>query len=212
MKWCIGIPTLNRADLLEESVVDLRERCPSHEVVVVDNGQQHLRERSVFRNVFVIENDRNLGVAAAWNQLARAAFDERSCDAILVLNDDVVLGLDERAIDQLVAEFAASPRVIVSTRGWSSFLLPRAVFDENGAFDEQFYPAYWEDTDFKVRCFQAGKPPVIRHELSPLVYRESQTTGRAEREKMFRENAERFRVKWAGDEHLALLLAAGEEP
>lgn len=39
MKWCIGIPTLNRADLLEESVVDLRERCLACRIDAALNGK-----------------------------------------------------------------------------------------------------------------------------------------------------------------------------
>ena len=217
MRWCIGIPTLNRADLLEEAVIDLMAHCPSHEVIIVDNGQQRLRERGVFEvapvgRLSVLENERNMGVAGAWNQLAKAAFVERNCDAILVLNDDVVFGRDGRVIDELLRTNAEYPRLLVSARGWCSFLLPRAIWLEVGAFDERFYPAYWEDTDYKVRCYQAGKPPVIRHELSPVIYRESQTTSTKERDAMSQANAERFGAKWRGDEHVALLLAAGEEP
>ena len=216
MRWCIGIPSLNRADLLEEAVIDLMEHCPSHEVIVVDNGQQRLRERGVFEvapvgRLSVIENGRNMGVAGAWNQLAKAAFVERNCDAILVLNDDVVFGRDGRVIDELLRANAEYPRLLVSARGWCSFLLPRAIWLEVGAFDERFFPAYWEDTDYKVRLIQAGKPAVVCEELSPVRYRESQSTGRAERERMSQANAARFAAKWSGEEHIALLLAAGEE-
>ena len=37
------------------------------------------------------------------------------------------------------------------------WVLPRALFDELGGFDEAFHPAYYEDVDFVLRAKQGGR-------------------------------------------------------
>lgn len=54
-----------------------------------------------------------------------------------------------------------------------ALLVPMAVFDRVGLFDERFF-VYWEDADFCLRCKQAGvaitvlRAPTIRHKVSIL--------------------------------------------
>ena len=132
------------------------------EVIVVDNGSPHPRDLPA---TTVVRWPQNRGVAAAWNAGLRAARGE----VLVVLNSDVVV---EAGWDEALVEAATTGRRIcfpytdhcdglglrrpdkAGTAGWC-FAMAREVFDELGLFDEQFSPAYWEDTDYWHRAHAA---------------------------------------------------------
>lgn len=201
MKFCIGIPTINRADLLEKSLVDLQDKCSKVEIVIVDNGAQALRPMQEVSSLHfdLIENEQNKGVAGSWNQIARHAW-SRGYDWVLILNDDIILGRDADAIQALCdAEDAreGGPRFLASHRGWCSFLLPRSIWDLVGEFDEGFFPAYFEDDDYTERMLRAGRPYLQSEGLDPVVYQESKTIAK---DPSLRDgwmaNEQRFVEKW----------------
>jgi GT2 family glycosyltransferase/glycosyltransferase involved in cell wall biosynthesis len=133
------------------------------EVIVVDNGSPHRRD---LRATTVIRWPENRGVAPAWNAGLAAA----RGDVLAVLNSDVLV---EPGWDEALVEAASTGHRIAfpftdhcdglgprrpdkaGTAGWC-FALSRRLFAELGAFDEQFAPAYWEDTDYWHRAFVAG--------------------------------------------------------
>lgn len=201
MKFAIGIPTINRADLLEKSIVDLQRNCPNVELIVVDNGKQNLwpmLERSGL-HCSLIENEKNKGVAGSWNQIAMTAW-EHGFSWVWIVNDDIILGKPEGSIEALIALYESEPRLLNADIGWCSFLLPKAIWDEVGAFDEEFFPAYYEDDDYRERINQVGKPMVIRTELNPLVYKESMTSVKDPSLKDgWNRNQERFVMKWGAE-------------
>jgi GT2 family glycosyltransferase/glycosyltransferase involved in cell wall biosynthesis len=165
--FTVTMPIWNRtpelAEIAERTVERVWEvsRIPT-EVVVVDNGspvQGELRAR-------VHRFDENRGVAAGWNTgiaLARAP-------VVAVLNSDCLV---EDGWDEALCEAATSGRRIAfpytdhcdgrgfrmadqaGTAGWC-FALTRATYEEIGAFDERFNPAYGEDTDYWHRAWELG--------------------------------------------------------
>jgi len=208
LSFAVGIPTINRADLLEMSVADLASTCPNATLIVVDNGHQGLRAmlESSGLSFVLIENEANKGVAGSWNQLAEAAW-SKGLRWVWICNDDIILGKNEADIDALCQGYDAEPRLLNADIGWCSFLLPRAIWDEVGPFDELFFPAYYEDDDYRERLLRAGKPVVIRTELNPLVYKESMTVVRDPSLRSgWDANQERFIMKW-GAEALYRLMA-----
>ena len=206
MRYCIGIPTINRADLLEESICDLRTNCPDVEVIVVDNGKQGLRgmlERSGLR-FQLIENETNQGVAGSWNQIARIAFGAASNYSwVWMLNDDVVAGKSQGDIDSLCAESSTGPETppVITAEGWCSFLLPAAVWAAVGEFDEAFFPAYYEDDDYMERMRAQGLRVLIwEARLQPVVFRNSQTIKKDPSLNLnFAWNQQRFVEKWGAE-------------
>lgn len=201
MKFCIGIPTINRADLLLKSIVDLQDKCPSIDLIIVDNGHQGLRPMldSSALGYELIENAENKGVAGSWNQIARKAW-SRGYDWVLIANDDIILGKTQDEIQRVCDEEEArlgGPRFVASNRGWCSFLLPRAIWDLVGEFDEGFFPAYFEDDDYAERMLQAGQPCVTSETLDPVVYKESQTIAKDQKLRDgWTANEARFVEKW----------------
>ena len=59
----------------------------------------------------------------------------------------------------------------------AALMVPRALFEELGGFDEEFAPAYYEDTDLCFRVRQAGRRVVVQA-LSRVVHHEGASCGR----------------------------------
>ena len=83
--FSIGIPTLNRADLLIPSIEKYIEDFPGVDIHIIDNGNQNLKFD--YPNVHIYEEKNNLGVAASWNKLCKIIFINKSWS--LIINDDV---------------------------------------------------------------------------------------------------------------------------
>jgi len=170
ISYCFGIPTINRADLLNESLEKYVADFPDKQFIIVDNAHQDIFEH---RNVTLVRKGKNLGVAASWNLLATMAF-HRGYNGILLVNDDVYWGQKQAAVDDFMGrqselEFVA-PHV-----GWCNFLLSQKVFNRVGPFDENFYPAYYEDNDYRYRLKLLDVPYVQSKFLDVEIFRGSQT-------------------------------------
>lgn len=208
MRLCIGIPTINRADLLRESLVSLAETCPEAHVVLVDNGHQGIdwlldEVGRRYGRYTLIENDRNLGVAGSWNQLARIAW-EHDHTHVWIVNDDIVLGRDEREVVRAILRHPE--RVLLAPEArYASFVLPRAVHEAVGDFDESFFPAYCEDDDYDERLERAGLPTVTEHLLEPKKFRRMSSSARDSKLYDYERAKARLIAKWGPEIELRLL-------
>ena len=142
----LGVPCIRRYDLLDKLVASAMQgsRRPD-KILLVDNGGQYDHKHA---DVEVIHQGENLGVAASWNKLLRAG-------AWIITNDDVTFRQDT------FAELAAaleSGDMFVSGDGWALFGQRPELVERVGFYDERFFPAYYEDTDFYVRLVEAGIP------------------------------------------------------
>ncbi len=127
---------------------------------------------------YIEVNDQN-NLARAWNKGIRLGF-ERGADYCLVINPD--LCFHNRYLENLVRFAESNPEAIiwsgaewpeqhtlesvlvdqvdgVSSRGMtpSAFMLDRRLFEKVGMFDEDFKPAYHEDTDMIYRIHLSGQ-------------------------------------------------------
>ena len=66
-KIIIGIPTLNRADLLNEALEKYFEDFKDTEIFIVDNGKQNIITRE--EKFAIYKPEENLGVAKSWNTI-----------------------------------------------------------------------------------------------------------------------------------------------
>ena len=167
MNFLVGIPTLNRYDLLKPNLSLYLKDFEGVEIMIIDNGKQGIKE-----NVKLIENDRNLGVGKSWNIISDYAFHSRQLDFALILNDDVYLGKNVKSVVDL---YNKKKSLVRSTQDWSAFILPRTVYESVGKFDECFYPAYYEDSSYEYRMKLMGISVVKTPELNPIIYKQSQT-------------------------------------
>jgi GT2 family glycosyltransferase len=207
--YCIGVPTINRFDLLQESLLDIKENQPNVEVIIVDNGKQNiepfLKEHGILYHL--IENDFNEGVSGSWNQIANYAFYVLSYRAVWIVNDDIVLGKNENDILKF-AEKCIFDNIFYVQDGtfgrehptWCSFMLPERIFNQVGGFDEEIYPAYFEDNDFGYRLSLVGKNHVHISDLNPKVFRNSMTLAKDySYNSNFEVNRAYYKRKWGGE-------------
>lgn len=173
INYCFGIPTINRADLLNEALGKYVVDFPERKFFIVDNGNQSIMQH---KNISAECPGYNLGVAASWNYLARKAF-LSGFNGVCLLNDDVYWGKKQDQIDELMANLHGN-EFVVSPNAWCLFLLTKEVFDRVGPFDERFYPAYYEDNDYHYRMKLLNV--IYRHEklFGVSVFRGSQTIAR----------------------------------
>jgi GT2 family glycosyltransferase len=186
MRVGVGIPTYNRYDLLKPYIGKYGVDFPDWNIYIVDNGNQGIdimeRTKSSISHIekengeirfsksglIIIENDKNVGVGASWNQLCKKIFEKN--DYALILNDDIYLGKKQEQIISLIQK--KSVGLIRATPDWCAFIISKETYEKVGEFDECFYPAYYEDKSYEYRMKLKG----VKHpELNPVVYKSSQT-------------------------------------
>jgi hypothetical protein len=166
----LGVPILNRIDLLERLLASLDQ--PVHTLAIVDNSIDHsannstaapagasisqeleaLRQRGhpLIQQIRIARPFRNLGVAASWN-LILSNFPE--APLALLANNDIqfapgVLDAALSRIDTARPQFLA---LLEPPNAFAAFLLTPLCWDRLGLFDPNFHPAYCEDLDYRDR-------------------------------------------------------------
>jgi len=175
VKFAIGIPTLNRADLLVPSVLKYIEDFKDVEIHIIDNGNQDLKKLEGYKNVYVHTQLKNLGVAGSWNLLCDLIYS--NYDNVLLVNDDVYLGYNKYLVNEVIDSYP--PSLIQSHLNFSVFLLHRMLYKYIGRFDDDFYPAYYEDSDYLYRMKLEGVKQEVDIRLNPKDARVSQTYEKA---------------------------------
>lgn len=154
----LGIPVLNRGDLLLRCVGSID--YPIGQITIVNNGDDPgvaeaigQIERDGRFKVRVFTPPRNLGVAASWNWILREQ--PEASFWVLVGNDIQFTPGDLAHIDAAVRANPASA-ILTANEGYSLMAVTQAGVDHVGYFDENFYPAYYEDVDYERRLILSG--------------------------------------------------------
>lgn len=171
MKLIIGIPTLNRADLLNEALIKYFEDFENTEIFIVDNGNQSIITRE--EKFAIYRPTENLGVAKSWNYIMDYA-DKVEATHVLMMNDDVYLGRTEHEIISVLTN-NENFDFINSFLNWCSYILKVEAWKKAGKFDEEFFPAYFEDNSFDYKMTLIGAKKTWTSFLDPIVYRNSMT-------------------------------------
>jgi GT2 family glycosyltransferase len=157
-KIFLGIPVLNRLDLLERCLA--RVDVPA-EILIVNNNttERHfgpgLAALAAAHSLRVVEPGRNLGVAASWNLILRTAADSGHDVAFIGSNDTLLKPGTLAAVWERI-EDSSPDELIWHAHSWNFFAVHTGVVSRVGWFDENFYPAYKEDQDYSYRCRLAG--------------------------------------------------------
>lgn len=195
MKLILAIPTINRVDLLNESLAKYFEDFKETHIAIVDNGNQQIITRE---NDFMIYRPQsNLGVSASWNHLMDYG---KRIDAthVLMLNDDIYLGKTELDVNMFLM---ANDKYgfINSLCNWSSFIMPVNTWEKVDGFDEEFFPAYFEDNSM---CYKMRLNNVERLNtsfLNPAIYRNSMTIAKdPSLNSKFMQNRQMYIAMWGG--------------
>lgn len=148
--FVLGITRYNEPDWVWRETIEsaLASDLPPIRRLVVDDGESLLGAVAGFD---VLRPTRNVGCAGSWNLLCRTAFDEAGVGTIIILNGDCAVAKDT------FARMMVSARSVVAAQGFSAYRLDEPVWRRIGEFDEEYYPAYWEDTDYRRRLWLAGE-------------------------------------------------------
>lgn len=196
-KFAIGIPTLNRWDLLEEAMERYVVDFPNTNIYILDNGHQQLHDQSV-GNVTVTTSEQNIGVAASWNFLIDKIF-EHGHEYAVILNDDIYWGKKESEVIERLEILPRHP-FYASTKTWCVYAISKFMFTLVGKFDESFFPAYYEDSDYAYRMKLANATPLYHDFFDPVVYRNSMTIRKDKAvNNKFMDNKNYFLKKWGGE-------------
>lgn len=181
-----AVPTLRRHDEARALIITAEhDRCVDADGLLIDNGPI------------------NRGVAAAWNTALRVAV-LRGYGVLVIANDDVTMSADTLRV--LLGALDREPGAIVAQsqiHAYAFFAIrPREALAQVGFFDDGFWPAYAEDTDWNYRARIAGaKIAVVRH--SELGFEHiagaSSAHDEAWRQQIIAAGIARFIEKWGGE-------------
>lgn len=156
----LGIPVLNRGDLLMRCIKSIDH--PINTLFIVNNGNDQgvadvasLAEQRKFENQGLFENIRvekhkNLGCGPSWNHIALNA----PAPWFFSGNDMKFLPGSVALLDKTLDQNPDAAEIMAYH--YSAFLLTEKGFKIIGRFDENFYPAYFEDCDHYRRMILAG--------------------------------------------------------
>lgn len=174
IKLIVAIPTLNRADLLNEALAGYFEDFKDTEIVICDNGKQDLLTRE--EKFVIYRPEENLGVARSWNMLMDYA-EKVEATHVLMLNDDVYLGRTEAEILYLIRN-NLDAGFINSMQNWCSYILTVEAWNKAGKFDEEFIYPYYEDNAFDYKMTLTNIKKTWTSFLNPKIYRNSMTVAK----------------------------------
>jgi GT2 family glycosyltransferase len=194
-KLIVAIPTLNRADLLNEALERYFEDFKDTHIAICDNGKQDIITRE--ENFMIYRPEENLNVSGSWNLLMDYA-DKMNATHVLMLNDDIVLGRTEHEILMLIKQ-NRNTEFINSHQNWCSFILSVEGYKKIGAFDEVCFPNYFNDNDYCYRMRLLGLERVNTSFLDPVIYRNSMTIAKQPAlNNRFMEYRQNYINKWGG--------------
>jgi GT2 family glycosyltransferase len=176
------------------------------------------RGRNEGKHVVTHVNPTNLGVSGGMNCLFRKAFEDPECEWMIYTAQDVVI--HPKGIQNLVnrAKRGGVHFVTGIQARWEDplpepnesegigslfmghFLITRQLYEDVGGWDENFFPAYFEDNDYHARIVQAGyHKAAIGCCMSPVHHKTSATIKKyPELNSSFGKNSRYFREKWGG--------------
>ena len=192
--FCVGIATINRADLLNESLLKYFVDFSDIHILIVDNGNQDIIKRDKF---FEIHRPKENCVASSWNYLMKRG-NELGYKRVLILNDDIYLGKDRIEIGAIIKQFIFAD-LIKGTKNFCAFILTVFAHQLYGKFDENFKPAYFEDNDYLYRLKLADAYTITTELLDPKIYRNSMTIMKDRSlNDNFQKNQDLYIEKWGG--------------
>jgi GT2 family glycosyltransferase len=148
----LTIPVLARYDLLDKCLASID--FPVRDLLIVDNGNSlhGLPKPDTVECLQVLRMPTNFGVAGSWNLAVKCfPFDDRwfiCSDDVEFLPGGLAKWWGESSSDDVVLS-AAWPF-------FQFFSVGEAVVKKVGLFDENYFPANFEDDDFEWRCGVAG--------------------------------------------------------
>lgn len=153
-KLLVVIPVMNKdvADICIDSLLMPKSAAGLNpeDILIVDNsklGWGHEYGLRTYRD----PDGHNLGTSRAWNVGAREVL-AKKLDYLVIMSQSMRFGpeLHTTWVKQMEA-FWGAPCIEADGHSWHLIAIHRSVFEKVGLFDENFYPAYFEQIDFCYR-------------------------------------------------------------
>lgn len=169
MKLLLGVPTLERADLLNRFYHDLCSQIGGDDLLIIlDNGRGQEIKLPSTPNVLIERAAHNMGVSGSWNWFLRRAFVQGDYDGCILLHDDIIWNTAkvERARDLLRAH--PDVDLFLSYSQFSVQVHRPSNVRTVGFFDEVFGAGWCDDDDYALQMIH--KRPIYQrfHSLDPL--------------------------------------------
>jgi GT2 family glycosyltransferase len=150
------VPTLTRRDLLGRMLESVD--APVGRLVIIDNSGRGMDvPDGPWESATVLPMPVNFGVAASWNLAVKMGHRH---PWVMIASDDVLWPAGSLA--GFEAQSSESALVLSETwPHWCAFTIGMRLIADLGLFDEGYYPAYYEDTEFERRMERAGVRPVF---------------------------------------------------
>lgn len=156
-KIFLGIPVLNRFDLLEQCLSSF-DYSPI-ELFIVNNNtvdsslNEHLGRLQHQYHFDTFSPRYNLGVAASWNRIITTAW-SRGYDFVYIGSNDIILS--PGSLKLFINMDKPQPECLWMLNRFNFWCLRISSISTVGLFDENFMPAYFEDDDYDYRIKLAG--------------------------------------------------------
>ena len=160
------IPVLNRFDLLEKALVSID--YPVDNILIIDNSNSYKNDK-----VNVLNMPSNMGVAGSWN-LGIKCYPHSPYW--------VFMGSDVEWLPntlQKISVLSSPERFLITNYGFNAFSLGASFVKDVGLFDENYYPAYYEDEDYENRARYMGLGHRILYPDIPVKIYDSCTTAKS---------------------------------
>lgn len=100
---------------------------------------------------YTIFNNQHLGCSGSWNNIIKYCFDELNYDFLIMVGSDTEMqpGFLEDIIQDFKnqqLDFAVNSKYI-----FNCWIMNRKCYEIIGLWDENFFPAYFEDVDYRYR-------------------------------------------------------------
>ena len=170
----VAVPTLTRYDLLVEMIASAQagSRRPDGFYIVDNGGQLRPDTLPLVPNITIVGPSpgqgaqTHRGVAASWNLIL-----QNNPGANVVIANDALI-VPWAAVERMAEMADKAAGEPLQIHAWSPgeyqlFLQTPAVMERIGWFDEEFWPAQWEDDDYARRMKLAKIPRVQLYGAPP---------------------------------------------
>lgn len=195
MSFVVCLPALDPG-WAKSCIASLDPEIRQKNLLVVDNTQRGLQGIDVWR---VERHGFNLGVAGSWNR-GVAAMEEVGATHITLLSEATVF------TDGGASWFKSLETVtdcLSSLTAWHLVGFSAECIRTHGLFDENFYPAYMEDTDYIRRMTISGSIFRLAHNIDTAWSVKDRGTAHCVIKELvqvnFGELSELYRAKWGGN-------------
>jgi GT2 family glycosyltransferase len=153
----LGVQTLNSISNLKNLILSVDYPVEVLSIVINNENFDFVSKVKNFcdnlDNNFISKIDiswhpSNLGCAASWNyHFKQYPF----CDFFVKSDDDVVF--EPGTLKKMVEDYLSNDSMVFATNHtrYCCFLIPKRVLNKVGLFDENYWPANYEDDDYLIR-------------------------------------------------------------